>query len=157
MSKLDDLQTLVRLLKEFEFPVSPILEYAIKEKEDELYAKNSLIVEEEKKHNNYDIKEPFYFTSLKDEFSKHLFKTKSEATARIYLHYLEKHVRRFINEVIDPNADSIYSSKTALEVRTILLKLKEDDSFVANNSKVHNSLTAAISSYLKFLENKENL
>lgn len=32
MSKLDDLQTLVRLLKEFEFPVSPILEYAIKEK-----------------------------------------------------------------------------------------------------------------------------
>ena len=32
MSKLDDLHTLVRLLKEFEFPVSPILEYAIKEK-----------------------------------------------------------------------------------------------------------------------------
>ena len=32
MSKLDDLHTLQRLLKEFEFPVSPILEYAIKEK-----------------------------------------------------------------------------------------------------------------------------
>ncbi len=32
MSKLDDLNTLVRLLKDFEFPVSPILEYAIKEK-----------------------------------------------------------------------------------------------------------------------------
>ena len=36
MSKLDDLQTLVRLLKEFEFPVSPILEYAIKEKIEQL-------------------------------------------------------------------------------------------------------------------------
>lgn len=31
MSKLEDLHTLVRLLKEYEFPVSPILEYAIKE------------------------------------------------------------------------------------------------------------------------------
>ena len=36
MSKLDDLHTLQRLLKEFEFPVSPILEYAIKEKIDQL-------------------------------------------------------------------------------------------------------------------------
>ena len=36
MSKIDDLHTLVRLLKEFEFPVSPILEYAIQEKIEEL-------------------------------------------------------------------------------------------------------------------------
>ena len=36
MSKLEDLHTLQRLLKEFEFPVSPILEYAIKEKIDQL-------------------------------------------------------------------------------------------------------------------------
>lgn len=32
MSKIDDLNTLVRLLKEYELPVSPILEFAIKEK-----------------------------------------------------------------------------------------------------------------------------
>jgi len=36
MSKLEDLHTLVRLLAEFELPVSPILEYAIKNKEEEL-------------------------------------------------------------------------------------------------------------------------
>ncbi|MBQ7238836.1 MAG: hypothetical protein IJS20_08595 [Bacteroidales bacterium] len=36
MNKLEDLQTLMRLLKEFEFPVSPILEYAIKEKMEQL-------------------------------------------------------------------------------------------------------------------------
>lgn len=41
MSKIDDLHTLIRLLKEFEFPVSPILEYAIKEKMEEL-APNSV-------------------------------------------------------------------------------------------------------------------
>lgn len=40
MSKLDDLHTLVRLLKEFEFPVSPILEYAIKEKIEQLSSDN---------------------------------------------------------------------------------------------------------------------
>lgn len=36
MSKLDDLHTLVKLLNEFELPISPILEYAIKEKIDQL-------------------------------------------------------------------------------------------------------------------------
>lgn len=35
MSKLEDLHTLVRLLQEFELPVSPILEYAINEKIEE--------------------------------------------------------------------------------------------------------------------------
>lgn len=34
MGRVDDLHTLVRLLKEFDLPVSPILEYAIKEKMD---------------------------------------------------------------------------------------------------------------------------
>lgn len=32
MGKIDDLHTLMRLLKEFDLPVSPIVEYAIKEK-----------------------------------------------------------------------------------------------------------------------------
>ena len=36
MGKIDDLHTLMRLLKEFDLPVSPILEYAIKEKMDSL-------------------------------------------------------------------------------------------------------------------------
>lgn len=36
MSKIDDLNTLVRLLKEFELPVSPILEFAIKEQYEAL-------------------------------------------------------------------------------------------------------------------------
>lgn len=36
MKTLDNLHLLVRLLEEFELPVSPILEYAIKEKEEQL-------------------------------------------------------------------------------------------------------------------------
>lgn len=36
MKTLEDLHLLVRLLKDFELPISPILEFAIKEKEEEL-------------------------------------------------------------------------------------------------------------------------
>lgn len=45
MKTLEDLHTLVRLLHEFKFPVSPILEYEIKNKEEEL--KNSGVYENE--------------------------------------------------------------------------------------------------------------
>ena len=37
MGTLNDLQTLVRLLEEFELPVSQILQYAIKEKMESLH------------------------------------------------------------------------------------------------------------------------
>lgn len=36
MPTLEDLHTLIRLLNEFQFPVSPVLKFAIKEKEEEL-------------------------------------------------------------------------------------------------------------------------
>lgn len=161
MSKLDDLHTLVRLLKEFEFPVSPILEYAIKEKEEKLCADCPTIVQEDsynvKQTENDLINEPISFTSLKEEFRNYLYKTKSERTARNYLHYIEKPIRAYINKVIDSDTDSIYYCKTVSEVRALSVKLKADESFVADNLKWHNALTAAITSYLKFLESKENL
>ena len=40
MSKLEDLHTLVKLLKKYEFPVSPILEYAINEQIEQLSSNN---------------------------------------------------------------------------------------------------------------------
>lgn len=44
MSNLDDLHTLVRLLNKFELPVSPILEYAIKEKIEQLSSDDESLV-----------------------------------------------------------------------------------------------------------------
>ncbi len=161
MSKLDDLHTLVRLLKEFEFPVSPILEYAIKEKEKELCADCPTVVKEDsyniEQSESVVVNEPISFTSLKDEFRNYLYKTKSERTARNYLHYIEKPIRAYINKVVDSESDSVYSYKSVSEVRALSIKLKSNDSFVADNLKWHNALTAAITSYLKFLESKENL
>ena len=161
MSKLEDLHTLVRLLKEFEFPVSPILEYAIKEKEEELCADSPTVVIDDsyniEQSESVVVNEPISFISLKDEFSNYLYKTKSERTARNYLHYIEKPIRAYINKVIHSDADSVYYCKTVSEVRVLSLKLKADESFVADNLKWHNALTTAITSYLKFLESKENL
>lgn len=160
MSKLDDLHTLVRILKEFEFPVSPILEYAIKEKEEELCAESPMVVKDDsyniELHESVVENEPITFASLKEEFRNYLYKTKSERTARNYLHYIEKPIRIYIEKIVNPEFDSVYSCKTTIEVRSLTLKLKADESFVADNLRWHNALTAAITSYLKFLEIKEN-
>ena len=159
MSKLDDLHTLVRLLREFEFPVSPILEYAIKEKEEELYAECPTVVEEDsyikEQSESVVVTESISFTSLKEEFSNYLYKTKSELTARNYLRYIEKPIRAYISRAIGSDVDSLYFCKTVPEVRALLLRLKADESFVADNLKWLNALTAAINSYLKFLEGKK--
>lgn len=44
MKTLENLHLLVRLLKEFELPISPILEFAIKEKENQICSESSLAV-----------------------------------------------------------------------------------------------------------------
>lgn len=161
MSEIDDLHTLVRLLKQFEFPVSPILEYAIKAKEEELSAECCMVEQENSPSTELPIDitaaEPVSFASRKEEFSNYLYRTKSPRTAHNYLHYIENHIRVYIEKIIDSEADSVYSFKTISEVRAMALKLKADDSFVADNLKWHNALTAAITSYTKFLEIKDNL
>ncbi len=161
MSKLDDLHTLQRLLKEFEFPVSPILEYAIREKEEQLCAdenaKTCDKVQEEEHYSCTDVITSISFTSIKEAFSNYLYSLKSKGTANNYLRYIDKPIRAYINNVIDANADSVYSFKTSAEVKSITLKLKADDSFMADNLKWHNALTAALTSYLKFLESKEEI
>lgn len=161
MSKLDDLHTLQRLLKEFEFPVSPILEYAIKEKEEELCTDNiggaDDNVQKDEYENRKDIASSISFSTLKDEFSNYLYRLKSTGTAKNYLRYIDKPIRAYVNKVVDSNADSIYSFQTPAEAKTVVLKLKADDSFMADNLKWHNALTAALTSYIKFLEYKEHI
>lgn len=167
MSKLDDLYTLVRLLKEFEFPVSPILEYAIKSKEEELR-----IGHDEATSDDAVCVEPvsievqpviertvntISFASEKDEFYQYLCDTKAAPTARNYYYIIDKYVRDYIHKLINSEADSVYSFRTVAEMRACINKLKANDVFLEENARKHNALTAAVKSYLKFLEKKENL
>lgn len=162
MNDLDKLHTLVRLLKEFEFPISPILEYAILEKEKELCTANAPTVNDASVNNFKDqsmnvvcISTPFI--SLKEEFSKYLYKTKSAATARCYLSAIDRPIRIYINKVVEQNTNSVFAYKTRSEFESCIARLRSDVSFIAENIKRHNALTAALTSYLKFLESKENL
>lgn len=147
MSKLNDLHTLVRLLKEFELPVSPILEYAIKEKEEELSTNNAFSVNEENIISEEPIQNIGSFSSIKEEFTNYLFNMKSERTAKNYLRYIDKPLRKHISNAIDSNADSIYACRTVSEVQACTAKLKEYSPFMNDNLRWHNALTAAISSY----------
>ena len=54
------------------------------------------------------VNEPISFTSLKEEFRNYLYKTKSERTARNYLHYIEKPIRAYINKVRSEKANLFF-------------------------------------------------
>lgn len=67
MGRVEDLHTLVRLLKEFDLPVSPILEYAIKEKMDS-FGENFVIHESIKSAEPSPEKSHYLEKGLKVEF-----------------------------------------------------------------------------------------
>ena len=161
MNKLEDLYTLVGLLKNFELPISPILEFAIKEKEEQLLAGNSEVTGNELAQAKTPalrcIIEPISYTSVKEEFYQYLYDTKAAQTARNYYSYIDKQIRVYINKLIDSEADSVYSFRTVAEIRACIQKLKANNEFIENNARMHNALTASTTSYLKFLEMKEKL
>jgi hypothetical protein len=151
MAKLEDLHMLIRLLKEFEFPVSPILEYAIKAKEEELLSTDDAATCVEEPTN---MSETISFTSIRDEFTHYLYKAKSEKTAKNYLRYIDKPIRKYINIIIDTNADSVYTYTTLEEVRSCISKLKDCEEFISDNLRWHHALTAALTCYVNFIESK---
>lgn len=156
MSKLDDLHTLIRLLHEFGFPISPILEYAIKEKEEELRGNEGSPCDEVSHTDDVlqEKEEPIIFTSVKEEFRHYLYKAKSEKTADNYLRYIEKPIRKHINKIVNPAADSVYSFKTVEELKKCIFKLKANEEFMNDNLRWHNAMTAALTSYSQYLESK---
>lgn len=159
MSKLEDLYTLVRLLKEFEFPVSPILEYTIKEKENELLSdlnKGQIELAERQSSTSTDSERIIAFSTLKDEYSSYVHKIKSESSANENLQILNGPVRRYINQIVDPAADSIYSYKGLADFNFCIQKLKSDSNFAAANLRRRHKYTGALSVYQKFIESKEN-
>ena len=161
MGKLEDLHTLVRLLKEFELPMSPILEYAIREKEESLLsevgetASDSSLYADERPVS--PIEEYVAHESIKDSFRNYLYSEKSAKTALNYLRYIDKPIRKYIAAIVDNTADSIYSYQTVEDVNKCILKLKSDNGFTSDNLRWHNALTAALTSYVRFLKMKEIL
>lgn len=68
MGKLDDIHTLVILLKEFDLPVSPILEYAIKDRERQ-YSESTNRVETDALMRQADVKQNKKLSDYADDFA----------------------------------------------------------------------------------------
>lgn len=153
MGSLDDLHTLIRLLKKYELPVSPILEYAIKEKEEALCAEkthNDRIIptEQELKTNNV-----FVCESIIQNFSTYLYIVRSDKIAREYLWYIDIPIRRLINKYVDPDANTIYSYHTVEDAESCISVLKLKKEFINDDIRYRNGLSTALTYYINFLRN----
>lgn len=155
MGSLEDLHTLIRLLRKYELPVSPILEYAIKEKEEELCADNTLNDCELSTEQTLKTNKVVDCDSTIQNFSTYLNIVRSEKTARDYLWYIDIPIRRLINKLVDPDANTIYSYQTIEDAKSCIHILKLNIEFMKDDLLYRNGLSAALMYYINFLKNNK--
>lgn len=83
--------------------------------------------------------------------SDHVAKT----TADSYISTLDNAVCQWIKKVVDEHAESIYSYITAEDVRLCIEILNSSPEYLAENAHRHNSMSAALNQYLRFIEERE--
>lgn len=155
MSEKLELSEALSILRKYNMPVSPILEYAIQERIDVLGGQNEIVevpitsvrppITVSKENSDYSL------YSLKEGFERYLYENKTQLTARNYLRYLEICVCDYIKKYVDENVDSIYSLQTHDDVRKCIDKLKCINDFMSENARRHGGFTAPLNSYLKYL------
>lgn len=124
MNKLDDLHTLLRLLNEFELPVSPILEYAIKNKEEELM---NAPQEESPTNRRKDPKKKVIFQGL-DGTTEVVKATKKKAsTLRVYradgtFIEEEKSAATMCKAIREVGAEPVYEMKIPMDGMFLVTK-----------------------------------
>lgn len=95
-------------------------------------------------------------SSIKEQFRSYLAWRKPDSTANGYTSTLDNPVRRWINKEVDERADSIFSYTTSEDVRLCIDLLKASPGFSAENARQHNRMSAALSQYLLFIEDRES-
>lgn len=153
MGNLEDLQTLIRLLKKYELPVSPILEYAIREKEEALCIDDSVNDSEGSAEPSLKIYKVRDCGSILHDFSTYLYTVRSERTAQVLLKQIDIPIRKYICKLVDPDANSIYSYQTVEDVESCICILKQNDEFVKEDHLCQNRLSEALMYYVNFLSN----
>lgn len=102
-----------------------------------------------------DTEKPIENGDVISEFKVYAEKTVGVNTTRNYLRHLKGNVSSFITKVIDPQADSVFSINSSAELKDCFKTLKENQEFVAFNKSQRYFLTASLSKYLEYLEDKE--
>ena len=83
--------------------------------------------------------------------SDHVAKT----TVDSYISTLDNAVCQWIKKVVDEHAESVYSYITAEDVRLCIEILNSSPEYLAENAHRHNSMSAALNQYLRFIEERE--
>ena len=92
---------------------------------------------------------------IKEQFYIYLSRTKTEGTAKSYTSTLDNAVRQFINQEVDANADSIFSYTTPEDVSLCIGILTSSRTFMEENARKHNAMTAALNQYLRFVQSRQ--
>lgn len=94
-------------------------------------------------------------TSIRGEFRRFMSQNVERQTANNYIYVLDNHVKPFILNEVDASAnDSIFSFETVEEVELCIDILKSCTAFMNENARKHNSMTAAMGKYLKYIKTK---
>ena len=92
---------------------------------------------------------------IKEQFRSFLARQKAEGTANSYTSTLDNAVRKWVNQEVDERADSVFAYTTVDDVRLCIDMLNASPAFVEENARKHNSMSAALNQYLKFIEDWE--
>lgn len=102
-----------------------------------------------------DAEKPIAHDDVIRDFRAFAEKSVGVNTTRNYLRHLRENVSRFVSNIIDPQSDSVFSINSSLELRDCITTLKGNEEFVAFNKAQRYFLTASLSKYLEYLEDKE--
>lgn len=109
------------------------------------------------KPGSTDTEKPLEHEDVISDFKAYAEKTVGAGTTRNYLRHLKGNVSSFLTKVIDPQADSVFSISSSAELNDCINTLKGNQEFVAFNKSQRYFLTASLSKYLEYLENKEGI
>lgn len=93
---------------------------------------------------------------IKIQFQSYLSRHKAEGTVNSYTSTLDNAVRKYLNKLVDSQADSIYSYTTSKDVRLCIDILNASLEYSEENARRHNSMSAALNQYLMFIKEWES-
>ncbi len=94
--------------------------------------------------------------SVRGRFKRWMEASLDRSTVSNYLKKLDDYIPEWIRQELDePDFNSIYDYTTPDDVQLYIELLKSSDAFMQENIRMHNSMTAALGKFLRFVESGE--
>ena len=91
------------------------------------------------------------------DFREFAEKSVGKNTTRNYIRHLKGGVSEFFRKIVDESAESIFSISSSSELRDCIATLKNNSDFVTANKEKRYFLTASLTKYQEFLQNREGV